>query len=156
MVKAILFDFSRVVLFPKDKKYKGGLNVLHKKLSQKPNYQLLNHFELNEELIHFLVKQVKDKLPIFLFTFGNIQNEPELAEDVRALFKKIYSAEELNFNKEDSQSFLYIAKDIGVKPQEIIFIDDKKVNVEAAQRAGLKAFQFMSNGQIINEISKFL
>lgn len=156
MVEVVLFDFSRVILFPRDKEYQGGLNELHRELSQKPNYQFLNHFKLNKELVQFLIKQVKGKLPIYLFTFGTIQNEPDIAENTRALFRKVYLAEKLNLNKENSRSFRYIAKDIGVRPQEILFIDDKKVNVGAAQRAGLKAIQFKSNNQVIRRLSRYL
>lgn len=155
-MKVLLFDFSKVFLFAKDKEYKGGLNVLHRELSQKPDYQLLNYFELNKELIRFLLKEVKSKYPIYLYTFGAIQNEPEVAKDTQAIFKKIYSAEELNLNKEDPQSFLYIAKDIKVLPHEVVFIDDKEVNVNAAKKAGLKAIQFKSNNQIIKQLSKLL
>jgi hypothetical protein len=34
MIKAIVSDFSRVLLFPKDKNYQDSLNALHKQLSQ--------------------------------------------------------------------------------------------------------------------------
>ena len=156
MIKVILFDFSNVILLPKDSKYIGGLNVLNKKLSQESNYHFLNHFMLNKELMQFLFKKVRGNLPIYLFTFGTIQNDPEIAKEIRVLFKKIYSAGELNLDKEDSRSYLYIARDIGVKPEEIIFVDDKKVNVEAAQKAGLRVIRFKSNNLVIKELSTLL
>jgi len=55
MPTALLSDFSRVLLRPKDKAYTGGLNALHKRLlaELRGTYSIFDHYELNEELLDF-------------------------------------------------------------------------------------------------------
>lgn len=76
MIKAIVSDFSRVLLFPKDKTYQDSLNILHKELSQKPNYNVLDYFELNIKLLDFY-KSLKDKTPVYIFSSDAIQDASE-------------------------------------------------------------------------------
>ncbi len=52
MIKAIIFDFSRVLLDVKDKDYMGSLYGRHDELNQTGNYNLFDHFDLNEELLN--------------------------------------------------------------------------------------------------------
>jgi hypothetical protein len=54
MIKVLLFDFSRTLLFPTDNNYKGELNPLHAQLSQTPDYDFNKHFFLNTELLKYL------------------------------------------------------------------------------------------------------
>jgi hypothetical protein len=55
LIKAIVFDFSRVLLFAKDPGYKDDLNPLHRKLlEQDASYPFLDYFYLNQELLHYL------------------------------------------------------------------------------------------------------
>ena len=77
MITAIIFDFSRVLLFPKDKNYKGKLNALHRELSKKPDYDVLENFEFNDELLSYLDK-IKNKIDLYVFTTGIIQDSPKI------------------------------------------------------------------------------
>lgn len=97
VIKTLLFDFSRVLVFPKD----------------------------------------------------ILQNDPAAKEILDPIFDNIFSANELGLNKKDPQGYKIIAEKLGVKPNEILFIDDSIENVKAAQNAGLQAVQFVSNKQLI-------
>lgn len=92
MIEALISDFSRVLLFPKDMSYKGGLNRLHREASADPRYRLLDTFELNVELLEYY-QSVKEKVRLCIFTTETIQDSPELAPKLRPIFEKIYSAE---------------------------------------------------------------
>ena len=72
MIKTLLFDFSRVLLHPTDKTYKGSLNNLHRELKDNESYYLFNYFELNQELLDYL-KTVKNKFELCIFTTDIIQ-----------------------------------------------------------------------------------
>ena len=134
MIKAWLFDLSRVLLFPVDKNYKGELNKLHKELSGNPNYSFWEHFYLDENELSFL-DGFKDKHDLYMFTSGTIQNAPEIRPRLDAIFKKIYSAEEIGLTKKDSKAYEFIAEDLGCTPDEICYIDDSEENVKAARTA---------------------
>ena len=52
MIKVILSDFARVILFPKDKSYPGRLDELQAKLNnQSEGHNFFDYFELNQELL---------------------------------------------------------------------------------------------------------
>ena len=74
MIIYLLFDFSRVLLFPKDDNYDGLLNNLYRKvLNEKGAF--LDNFRFNEELLNFL-KPLKDKYNLLVYTTDIIQTDP--------------------------------------------------------------------------------
>lgn len=155
MITTLIFDFSRVILNVKDKKYTGFLNTLHNEMSIKPDYKFFDYFELNEELLKFM-ETIKTKYSLYIFTTGSVQNVPEVRKRIDPIFRKIYSAEELDLNKKDPQSYLFIANDLNKNPNEILFTDDQPENIKAAEIAGLKVVHFQSNEQLISELSKIM
>lgn len=87
----LLFDFSRVLLFPKDPTYTGSLNGLYKEHKNDPDFNFFHYFELNEELLTYL-DGIKDKANLYIFTSESIQDAPEIAPRVAEVFKQVYSA----------------------------------------------------------------
>jgi len=151
MIKVLLFDFSRVLLFPKDVAYTGSLNQKHKELSANAGYKIFDHFSLNNELLIFL-QGLKDKYNLCLFTTETIQDSPEILPTLNKIFQKIYSGTKLGLSKRESKSYLVIAEDLNLSPEEILFIDDLDSNILAAKNAGLVAVCYISNEQIIQAI----
>ena len=49
---------------------------------------------------------------------------------------------QLHMAKPDPAIYRHTLKELGVKPEETLFLDDKMVNIEAAQALGIKAIQF--------------
>lgn len=49
---------------------------------------------------------------------------------------------QLHMAKPDPAIYRHTLKELGTQPEETLFIDDKLVNVEAAQRLGMKAVKF--------------
>lgn len=152
MIKALLFDFSRTLLFPKDKSYSGGLNSLHKTLSENPNYKFLDNFELNTEVMKYL-ETIKGNFFIYIFTSESIQETPDIKEDISKIFKKIFSAQKMNLDKKDPESYKIISKEINLIPQEILFVDDNSENISAARKAGFQTIQYIDNKSLLEKIS---
>ena len=69
-----------------------------------------------------------------------------------------YSYEE-GISKPEPEAFLGILKRLEAKPEECLFIDDSKKNIEAAQKLGIKAIQFvnaeMLESQLLYALPKF-
>ncbi len=151
MISTLLSDFSRVWLFPKDKNYLGGLNELYDKLKKQGKFNFFDYFELNEELLT-KVKDWNQKLEIYIFTTGHIQNTPGVIERVKPLVKGIYSAEDLPINKLSPEGFVYMAQLIGKKSEEILYIDDKAANLERAQQAGTAICLYTENKLLFQHI----
>lgn len=49
---------------------------------------------------------------------------------------------QLHMAKPDPAIYHYVLNELGAKPEETLFLDDKLVNIEAAQALGIKAIQF--------------
>ena len=155
MIKTVLFDFSHVVLLPNDRNCKGGLNELYKEKSKLAGFRFEDYFKLNTQLLNFL-DTIKEKYELCVFTYGTIQEAAEVASTINKLFSRIFSEAYTGYSKENPQSYLDIAKELGKKPQEILFTDDKPKNVLAAKQAGLITIHFRSTKQFIAQFQEMV
>ncbi len=153
MIKALVSDFSRVILSPVDKNYAGGLNLLHKELSAKGDYDFWKFFQLNQNLLAFY-KTIGEQIDVFVFTSEYIQEHPALQPKMEGIFKGVFSAARLGLKKTDVETYKIIADKIDLKPEEILYIDDKQANINAAKEAGLTVIHYESNKQAEDDIQK--
>lgn len=61
---------------------------------------------------------------------------------------------EIGFQKPDLQAYELLLKSMKLPAEEIVFIDDKTENVDAAKKVGIDAIIFESEEQIRKELSK--
>lgn len=72
------------------------------------------------------------------------------------LFRPLYLSYRMKMRKPEAQIFRTIAKQQGLAPSEILFIDDKQRNVKAAKKCGWKAIHFTSLTQLKKDLKKYL
>lgn len=147
--KALLFDFSRLFLFPKDQNYSGDLNPLYESVKATSNpFRFWDHFSPNTELVETL-REIKKKtgVPIYVFTTGHVQNDPEVQKLTEGVFDRILVATDMGMSKKDVDTYKKIATDLGLMPGDIIFTDDSLGNIVAAQQAGLRTFTYPHGNQ---------
>lgn len=155
MIKALVSDFSKVLLFPTDSNYTGSLNDLHKELSARGDYDFWTYFRVNQDLLAFF-QAIGNRINIYMFTTEYIQEHPALQPKLDGVFKDIFSGVRLGLKKADSSAYKTIAEKIGLKSEEVLYIDDKQANLDAAKQAGFNVILFRSNDQIIADIGKSL
>ncbi|MEG2711734.1 MAG: HAD-IA family hydrolase, partial [Clostridia bacterium] len=161
MIKCIMFDMIGVLAITRE----DGLNVEEEKIiSAKEKYifdeeyyeYMENEFpELNEEQIRELVMDTtfKSLRPMNLDIIGKINELDEniefgvitnhisvakqwLEENFPYGLDNIYTSGDIGLAKPSEYFYEYVAKDLCMKPEEILFIDDNIRNVEAAIEAG--------------------
>ena len=155
MIKAILSDFARVILLPKDKNYQGRLDVLEEEMKRKlKNYNVFDYFELNHELLDFF-QTIKNKIPLYIYTSGSNYETPGIYEKLTPIFNDFLYSVALGKNKTDPDSYTFLAKKFQQSPEEIFFIDDDLKNIEAAQKAGLQTHWYKDNKSLLAELSTF-
>lgn len=154
MITNLLFDFSRVILFPKDENYSGLLNDLYRKITN-GKASFLDHYKFNEELLNFL-KPLKNKFRLSIYTTDIIQYDPEAKRVLDPIFENIFAANDLGISKKDPKGYLVIAEKLGVKPEEILFVDDGEANIQAANAAGLQTIRYLTNQQLFKELQSKL
>lgn len=141
MIKVILSDLARTFLFVKDSSWTETLNKLYSKLeSEYPEYDFWGYFYLDQKYLE-LMKSLKAKYSVNMFTSGYIQNHSELQKLFIPVFENIFNEESVGFSKKDEQSYKIIAERLNVKPEEILFIDDDLKYCEAARKAGINVFE---------------
>src|SRR3989338_6763761 len=90
MIKAIVSDFSRVVLLPLNHQYTGGLNALYRDLKRQEQLDFWKYFQLNRDLLEWY-QTISERVDIYLFTAEYIQEDPAVQHEL-TLFKEIFSA----------------------------------------------------------------
>ncbi len=78
----------------------------------------------------------------------NIKREFQWIDD----FDVLVWSYQLLMAKPDPAIYLHALKELGTQPEETLFIDDKLVNVEAAQALGMKAVEFTTVERLRNDL----
>lgn len=154
MITDFLLDFSRVLLFAKDKNYSGLINDLYRKTIWEKS-PFLDSFQFNDELLDYL-KTLKGKYTLSIYTTDIVQNDPVARHQLDPIFENIFAANNLGISKKESNGYIIIAQKLQANPSQILFIDDSIGNIEAAKKAGLQAIHYTSNQELFKEIQKIL
>lgn len=112
---------------------------------------------LNKPLANFIKKLSQD------YTMGILSNAGDrtrsIMEDIfhldRYVDEIIISAEE-KLVKPDERIYQVAMDRLGAEPETSLFVDDLLVNVQAARDFGMKAIQFISNEQTIQDVMSCL
>lgn len=72
------------------------------------------------------------------------------------IFDKVYSSANLGISKPNRKIFDYVLRDLKIKPQELIFIDNQENNYEAARDMEINTILFKSSIQLKKELSSLL
>ncbi len=67
-------------------------------------------------------------------------------------FDKVYLSFEIGLRKPDEKIFEYVTNDLGIDPQNILFIDDEEYNILAAKKMGWQTCQ--ASGYELDEMKK--
>ncbi|MBI5151558.1 MAG: HAD-IA family hydrolase [Candidatus Pacebacteria bacterium] len=153
MITTLISDFSYVLLFPKDLRYKGRLNDLHKQLSQGGTYTILDHYLFNDELFTAYSEwKKKTGGSLFLYTDGQMHRIPELRQHLEPVFDALYCSDDVGYRKNNPLGYTALLAKIEKNPDEVLFIDDKDQNLEASKEAGLTTLKYISNTQTIQAL----
>ena len=72
------------------------------------------------------------------------------------VFDHVIISSEVHLNKPDPRIFHLALGRVGCKPQEAVFIDDRRRNVEAARELGIQGVLYESREQVLGELEKIL
>lgn len=155
MIKTIISDLSRVILFPKDTKFTGELNSLYREKSTLKDFAFHDEFVFNDVLLKYF-DQVKNDYQLIIFTTGTIQNVPVVKKRLETIFQEVFSVIDIGHNKATATAYEYILKHIDKQPEETIFIDDTVQNIAAAKQAGIHTVHFTTNEEVLRKLSVLL
>lgn len=113
--------------------------------------------QLNEELIT-LIKRIKPhyKTAILSNVNSGVLQRKIQPEILNKYFDVIVESAEVGFMKPDNQIYLHTAKQLGVRPEECVFIDDNKWFVQAAIDVGMKGVVYENFAQMKRDLTGVL
>lgn len=156
MIKAIITDVSRVLLFPDDENYSDSLNKLYKQESNKPSFRFFNYFKLNSELLGYYRLWHDNDCKMYILTSDVIQDHPELKRHWNGVVDRVFSASKMGTHKSKPEAYQKVLDQIGLSPKEVIYIDDSKENLKAAKEVGLHTVHYKDNEQARFDIEEKL
>jgi beta-phosphoglucomutase family hydrolase len=109
---------------------KGVIDLLHK--LKKMKIKLAVASSSHKRMIEYVLKKLK----------------------IIDLFDSIVGAEDIDRSKPDPEIFLVSAKRLNVKPKECIVVEDSKLGVEAAKKAGMKCLGYVNPSSGKQDLSK--
>ncbi len=125
-------------------------------LSEKDFDEGLTALYLDEtDDIKFLLKELKKNYRIIALSNTNIIHKRiwrEKYKDTMDEFEKIFSSHEINTRKPETEPYLIALNYLKMKPEEVIFLDDKPENIEPAKTLGMKTITVKSPAQMRNEL----
>lgn len=111
---------------------------------------------INREVIN-LANKIRENS----YTMGIISNIEKIThkvvDDWNVLdnFEYKFMSYQIGVSKPDPRIYRYVIEKLSFEPNQIIFIDDKKSNIDAAKRSGINAIQFTDFPQLKNSLSSF-
>ena len=164
----LIFDFNRVLLYPKRSipvdmimsmtAHLAKNNAASDNLFTNRVLDFDHYFEFNQPLVEYLSTLVTEKkVPVHIYTNSTHSiHAPKSMEIVSTITQSIFLAKDLNKPKDLPASYLFLAEELQAKPEELLFIDDTLGNVEAASQAGLHTHHFTANEALFTAIESFL
>lgn len=105
-----------------------------------------------------IIKELKDNYNLILlsdhvreWTNYIFENNKDLS-----IFSHKYFSYDYKKLKSDEGTFKYIVSDLNIKPEETIFIDDYEINVQVANKNGIRGIIFKNAGQLRIELEKLV
>lgn len=179
--KAILFDFMGVLLFKKngyqpntvideiddligkvtdDNEFKKNI-LLKYHLSDNEFNNILNQIVDKYEPLSDIWNQLnnlRQKYKIAIINNGTALTLPKFKEkyDLDNKFDFFISSAIEGIKKPSPKIYLIATNRLGVKPQECLFMDDSKANIEAAKKLGMKVIWWKNKKSGLNKFTKWL
>lgn len=96
-----------------------------------------------------LLKKMSQKYDIYMLTNNNPICYPKTKQlfeqagaGVETLFKKCYVSYQMKMMKPSAEFYTAVMEDIGAPAEDMLFIDDSQINVDAANAAGLPSVYY--------------
>ncbi|HTL47348.1 MAG TPA: HAD family phosphatase [Verrucomicrobiae bacterium] len=103
-----------------------------------------------------LLADLSKRYPLYLISNTNKMHFDHIKKNFKILrhFKKTYPSHEVGARKPDVIIYERVLAKIGYKPEETVFVDDKREFIKGAKEAGMNGIIFRSKKQLIRDLKK--
>lgn len=153
MISTLVFDFNNVLLFVEESAVKHVAGE-YQKIDVPSSWS--KFFFLNTELLQFIKDQHAQLNNAILSASEFSLYQPEIKNLVVPYFDQLFFAKDQGWPKDVPATYLTLADQLSTKPEDIVFVDDKFDNVEAAKKAGLQTVHFTTNAEYFRQIKNLI
>ena len=109
------------------------------------------------------VERLKPRFKLYLLSNTNELHVKRFTEIFHAkfgynfdnLFVKAYYSNEIGFRKPDSRAYTSVLNDASLRPEDTLFVDDLKLNIEAAEQLGFNVLH-IEPGKLMDYLPEYL
>ena len=116
-------------------------------------------FEQESAGVFELLQSLGSRIPIYAFSNSNVTHQ-EFWErkyvKTLGLFREVFVSCDLGLRKPEAAAFRYVVAAIDTEPENILFFDDTRENVDAARDIGMTAIHVRSVADIRLNVTGFL
>lgn len=180
-IKAILFDFMGVLLFKRQDYLPDpvidGVDAEMGQVTDEAAFkkEMLSRYNLNEEEFANIVRKIggkyeanqelwkmlpelRQKYKLAVINNGAILTLPLFEADyhINDNFDLYVNSAIEGIKKPDPRIYLLAAERLGIKPEECLYMDDLAINVEAAEKLGMKIIHWENKVEGMKKFLEFL
>ena len=117
---------------------------------------------LEEDALN-LIRSLRGRYPLYVLSNNNPISRGYFRDmmkleglDTEEVFTKEFYSYELKLLKPSREIYGHVIEEVGTRPEEILFVDDARDNIEAAQAAGITTLWLRPGMDIAVEVKKML
>ena len=102
-----------------------------------------------------VVQLVCESLPTYCFSNTNAAHHATWSqryEQELSVFQKVFVSNEIGLRKPDIPAFEFVANEMAMPPEKILFVDDTRENVDGARAAGMQAVHVRSSADVVRAL----
>lgn len=113
--------------------------------------------KINDSLVNY-VKELRQNYQIACLSNGSHEWTIAIINDhgLAHLFDEVVLSADIGIVKPNPEVYAYTLEKLGIKTSEAIFVDDRKVNVDAAEACGIRSLLFSNTETFIKEFEQIL
>lgn len=132
-------------------KYIDGL------LQDENKMQLLYHpSKVDQQMLSF-IKEIREKYEVALLTneISSFDTDNKKWKLDEVFGQNIFCSSKIGYAKPDKRIYEYVLQSLQRKPNEVVFVDDRKQNNESAKTLGINTIQYKNISQLKSELKQF-
>lgn len=116
-------------------------------------------FEAESAGVFELIRSLSARIPVYAFSNSNVMHQrfwQRKYATTLGLFRQVFVSCDLGLRKPEAAAYRYVTTRIGSEPENILFFDDTRENIDGAREIGMAAIQVRNFADIRTNVTEFL
>ena len=113
--------------------------------------------QANTALIAHIPKLKPARIALFTNSIGHmaIKVLRQRRVPIKKIFHRLFLSNRIHLAKPDPEAYRHVIKKLGAKPDEVLMVDDRPENIEAARKVGMRGIVFKDTTQFKRAIGAY-